>query len=78
MPQQSILAGAHIVNGLVPAADRFASSGVTDRISMASAVNNTVARTPGQIHFFQLHMGTPHPLHQDAHALCKRGNAKTN
>lgn len=36
MAQQSILAGAHIVNGLVPAADRFASSGVTDRISMAN------------------------------------------
>lgn len=36
MPQQSILAGAHIVNGLAPAADRFATSGVTDRINMAN------------------------------------------
>lgn len=36
MPQQDILAGMHIVNGLVPDADRFATSGVTDRINMAN------------------------------------------
>lgn len=35
MAQYDILDKMHLVNGLVPAADRFATSGVTDRINMS-------------------------------------------